>query len=448
MINLTNGNLSQFKCGIAMSDLPKSFREAIVVARDWLRVRYLWIDSMCIVQDLREDWETEASRMKDVYKNAWATIAVTRAANFTEGCFTERNVNMVRPFMVRLPYFRSHPINNAECTYYCLDAQFWESEVKESPLAQRAWVVQERLLSRRVIHFGARQLLWECHEVDSCENFPSSIPDSIIKASPYINGYRFKDMTGGGSHHDKQTRAFHTWGIIVRAYSRGKLSRSSDKAIALVGIADELAQRFNDIYLAGLWRRNIEYHLLWQASLEASRKPNLQNVAPSWSWLAVDGFVVPEESCSGQLLATIVDVKMGYSAEGSTSVRPNGGYLQLAGILWRAKLKRLLPRGKSRRAGYYEELLLEGEQLDESEYYICTARDDRTILWPDELYCLPVLRRADITGLVLISMGAVNEFMRVGYFVLQVHGEYSPNEFDPILRPVFESDIEKIITLV
>ncbi|KAK0733067.1 heterokaryon incompatibility, partial [Lasiosphaeria miniovina] len=75
--------------GIPIKDLPKTFRDAVVLAR-FLGIPSLWIDSLCIVQDDPHDWEIESSRMAAVYSNAVLTVAADEAKKAREGCLKPR----------------------------------------------------------------------------------------------------------------------------------------------------------------------------------------------------------------------------------------------------------------------------------------------------------------------------------------------------------------------
>lgn len=71
-----------------MGILSETFQDAITLTRQ-LRVQYIWIDSLCIVQDDRYDWETESATMAAVFQNAYLTIAASLAAD-SSGCFSTR----------------------------------------------------------------------------------------------------------------------------------------------------------------------------------------------------------------------------------------------------------------------------------------------------------------------------------------------------------------------
>lgn len=78
--------LAQHQDCIPMEQLPKSFKDAITIARK-LRIPYLWIDSLCIVQDSEQDWHHESGLMTSVYRNSMLTISATGAVDGSRGCF-------------------------------------------------------------------------------------------------------------------------------------------------------------------------------------------------------------------------------------------------------------------------------------------------------------------------------------------------------------------------
>lgn len=148
--------LEGFGCG----DLPMTFQDAVQVTRK-LDKEYLWIDSLCIIQGDEEDWKTEAGCMEKVFASAYCTIAASSATSCKDG-FLERNTNS--------QYIQVQDISGRRL-YVCDDIDDFSNDVDAGPLNQRAWVLQERVLSRRTIHFSATQTYWECGEGVRCENF-------------------------------------------------------------------------------------------------------------------------------------------------------------------------------------------------------------------------------------------------------------------------------------
>jgi hypothetical protein len=149
------GNISALCEGIEFASLPKTFQDAVTVTRG-LGIRFLWIDSLCIVQDDPEDWEREAKCMEMVFSSAYCTIAATSAENSAQGFLANR---LSRAYM-RVP-------NSS--AYLCEAIDDFRTHAEEADLNQRGWVLQERLVSRRTIHFTSRQTYWECGGGIRCE---------------------------------------------------------------------------------------------------------------------------------------------------------------------------------------------------------------------------------------------------------------------------------------
>ncbi|PSN70821.1 HET-domain-containing protein, partial [Corynespora cassiicola Philippines] len=120
-------NLAQHCRGIPLNTLPPTFRDAIIVTRK-LGYRYLWIDSLCIVQDDPSDWKEESGKMVEIYQNAALVLAAETARN-AQGGFIEGTGASVQP---------------------------------EGHLETRAWTLQERALASRVLHYNRDRLLWSC----------------------------------------------------------------------------------------------------------------------------------------------------------------------------------------------------------------------------------------------------------------------------------------------
>ena len=145
--------------GFSISELPRTFQDAIRVTRE-LGIEYLWIDSLCIIQWNEEDWKREAGRMEDVFASAYCTIAATSAVDSNAG-FLARNRST--------EYVRvEDDAGNQFCV--CAHMDDYENDVEQAELNKRAWVLQERVLSRRTLHFSANQTYWECGEGVYCEN--------------------------------------------------------------------------------------------------------------------------------------------------------------------------------------------------------------------------------------------------------------------------------------
>jgi Heterokaryon incompatibility protein (HET) len=111
-LTTTKSNISEMQQGIRLQDLPRTFSDAVSITRKF-GIRYLWIDSLCIVQDDPKDWEIEASRMAGVYSGSYITIAAISSKDSNSGCVPE----------VPSEYFEIRRTGNQPCSIYVRPAR-------------------------------------------------------------------------------------------------------------------------------------------------------------------------------------------------------------------------------------------------------------------------------------------------------------------------------------
>jgi hypothetical protein len=259
-----------------MESLPKSFRDAVLVTRK-LHIRYLWIDSICIIQDNDDDWEPESSRMDSIYQNAHVTIAATAAAN-SEAGFLDPHLPATRVRFAHVSQVSEsssgESIVGSNVAYVRLKT-CEEMSLKDAPLNQRAWVLQEDILSRRTLHFAKDQLFWLCRQQATCEEGSSLRVESKVLARAVSRGSL-----------DINTRR-DVWWRIIEDYSSRKLTKDSDKFAALAGITSVIEERFRDKTFAALSLNDFHHDLFWDVEQETDRPP-LDKI-PSWSWASLHG---------------------------------------------------------------------------------------------------------------------------------------------------------------
>jgi hypothetical protein len=167
-VTLTTDNLEDFRMGVQTSSLPKTFQDAIWLA-DHLRIHFVWVDSLCIIQDDPDDWARESARMADIFGNSFLTIAACRAANPSEGFLADRPERTYLPIpacvgdltgeVLAFDLPLKHVGNTRKCAY-----------LEDEPLMERGWALQERYLACRTLHFGHSQIFFECNQVFSPED--------------------------------------------------------------------------------------------------------------------------------------------------------------------------------------------------------------------------------------------------------------------------------------
>lgn len=167
---LTAHSLSTFRTSIAISTLPKTIQEAIDITRR-LGYRFLWVDSLCIIQDSPDDWKREAAKMDQLYFYSTLTIAATASASNDGGCYRTRNTLSYLPCRISGTEHNGFYITHSQ--YSRTVAAIQQDHIQSAPLNTRAWVLQERILSRRILHFTENTLFWDCSALQAVDSCPS-----------------------------------------------------------------------------------------------------------------------------------------------------------------------------------------------------------------------------------------------------------------------------------
>jgi hypothetical protein len=375
--------------------------------------------------------------MRKIYKHTHFNISADHSENSRGGCFTDRLAYKMTPC----------PFDAPQVGRVFLVSQYDITEpLTYSPIAQRAWVTQERFLSPRVLHFTTDQLFWECAGTYACETFPHGVPQVCDNSTSWH--YRAPANLPQANYIDRPTH-YKVWGQICHDYSHSRLSYTSDKIIAFAGIAEEFQLRLpNDTYIAGLWKGHIIAGLLWRAmaihgrptqangSNEADAAPYITAAmpakyrAPSWSWLGKDCSIHWEwrNRFSLKELVTIQDISVDYADETDRTGDINGGSITMSGFLRSAQW---------RQSGIIESIVLDGKSGDqllmspsnvsfsESDHF--TIQRDTGTSFPDvDIFCLPICTSSEsgaissdnplIEGLILGPTSEKDCYARLGYF--------------------------------
>lgn len=269
---LTRENITSWLKNIPFNDLTQTFRDAINVARR-LDSHYLWIDSLCIIQDCSEDWEKESASMGEVYRRCICNIAATAASDGSDSLFMERSPYSIPRFTVEIGW------NDHRTSYSFARSDIWELGVINSNLNRRGWVIQERLLSPRTISFGS-QIFWECHELEACETWADGLPAGLSLQGEWSDVWH-SNVLGPKSWpwiisrpSQSSDDPYRVWKTIVRSYTNSGLTKEEDRLVALSGVVQQMQIHLNDQYVAGLWRRDLFSQLIWYtAQLGSVKRP-------------------------------------------------------------------------------------------------------------------------------------------------------------------------------
>ncbi|KAK2002756.1 HET-domain-containing protein [Colletotrichum falcatum] len=273
-LTLTLANYQEYCItGMPACVIPQLFLDAAFVALK-VGAGYIWIDSLCIIQDSKDDWIRESATMHNVYQYGLCNIMAASAGHSGEPLFNRRDVRLITPCIIPGPesgnmstYVQGLEEINEEAS--------WFENLGAEPLYRRGWVLQERLLSTRSAIFTRQNVYFQCPYGITREVHPehSSTEPSL----------EFSDQRMIPSKFTPET-CFETWRLIVNAYSKTELSFATDTLYALAGLAERVKELSGSQYLHGLWEADLAKGLAWWDETH-ERRHGFD--APSWSWACV-----------------------------------------------------------------------------------------------------------------------------------------------------------------
>ena len=443
----TSSTITERLQAIPVAGLSRTFADFISIARR-MHIQYVWIDSLCIIQDSKEDWEKEAAQMASVYSNAYCTIAASSSANGNGGCRVDPDSEPYGP--VTLPFNETDKNGNSTIQRVRVFSLFGKpitSILQQDPLSSRGWTFQERELSNRILHYSKDSIRWECRALKASLQFPWQ------DTNAFNGNLRTFDIGQIGSRkpnqqlNDKQKeKDQEAWFEAVQRYTGRALTKQPDVLPAFSGIARAVRSGTRDRYLAGLWYSNIIHCLCWASAWHPAGKNPIfylerpepiahtrssEYLAPSWSWACIRGQVryewwifnaldpdpTPEAARFMPRILEATTIPAGLNDFGQLK----GGEIRLSG-----KMKSAFTRGegfaRQDREGLYD--LQEGKMREVGmiKYDIpseAPAGETRVI---DCLCMLPRAERyGDSVGLALVPTGGKDEYRRVGLvFAIQL----------------------------
>ena len=324
-MKLSSRNIDELQSGIKLEALSTSYKEGITLARR-LGLQYIWIDSLCIVQDDESDWRREAAQMANIFRYGEISIATAAAADNSDPCFTERNSNRIR-----LPAYTASWTQLPPCEYYLLPGGLYFGQVQDSPLQKRAWVLQETVLAPRELSLCKSQFWWTCLELQACETFPNGVPSRGQFSRGTIDSVSVSK--------DDRVERYYNWNTLMEKFSRCGLTVLSDRTIALSGIAQHREENLGDRYIAGMWMSQLPRHLMWNVTKgsDSQFRPTKYR-APSWSWLSIERSIefqnLSEIHLNARDVCHLIDVHLKFYDHNRYGLI-SGGYIKLCGPLGR-----------------------------------------------------------------------------------------------------------------
>lgn len=440
---------------IQLKNLPDALRDAVLITRA-LGLRYLWADSLCIIQDDTEDWERECAQMKSIYSEAHLTISALAGDNCQSG-FADRALaepeiavqfkSSLRPsvcgqFYLKLP----HPLGIDERSVFssCLDP--WDFPTSRVALTVRGWPLQEWLLSPRKLVFRDDMVYFQAGTRREAENGYITHDESLDEWSNSL----------------KNTEtAMQRWYELMEEYSLRDLTYQQDRLPAICGLARDVSDRLGLEYVAGLWASDLQKGLLWTTLAEddEDKIPLTQRLAeltstdaylaPSWSWVSYPHGILwslPGLDLSSSHISLLPSCELVSAVTTADGLNPFGrikaGHLKIRGKFCQLPSPKVYLASKSQSRlltirttkpdrdiatveldfrfdhhityeGFITPLTLRDTPLEGLSLLMTSKLDDKTV-----------------SGLILLPTGVESEFRRVGIVVSNPRGMRAFDEFE------------------
>ncbi|KAL7801054.1 heterokaryon incompatibility protein domain-containing protein [Trichoderma afarasin] len=324
ILRTTAENLEAHYESIPWSKMPLGIKDAIMVCRG-LKVRSLWVDSLCIIHDDSVDWHGDPAELNRIYLYSRLSIAALEPATCKS--------RFLGPQKFAHPTWQSRftadtPRNPKEppleifvrpCTEQTAE---YKKGLSRSSLDKRGWSLQESLLPARRLCFNGNEMMWQCLCRTICECghiLWKPQPSGFGRLGTHLKSKRLKadvvlsdpqpawqswhqsdryDYRRSGPGYSQNP--YKRWRDIVVEYTKRGLILRKDKLNAVSGLAMLARESLPDNpqdqgyghpeeYLAGLWRGEFHYDLAWMVKSPIAEQGIAEKSSiPSWSWASVN----------------------------------------------------------------------------------------------------------------------------------------------------------------
>ncbi|KAH8632613.1 hypothetical protein IG631_11247 [Alternaria alternata] len=308
----------------SLESLPQTFKDAIIISRA-LKIRFLWIDAMCIIQPSAHgdftDWNAEGPRMWLVYQNAICNIAATCSSDPNDGFLSRVGTDYTASCIIP----QETEDGGIQPIFLKSDADAFEASVVISSLNRRGWVAQERLLSRRILHFTEERVFWECQADNG-------------------NDYLFAQGIDWDYVQNPSLLTLKQWLRFIKFYSKSSFTQPADRLIALSSIARSVqVEVFGTTYFAGIWKEHLVHCLSWLSDVPSPRHLRRTHLAmaPSWSWASVPGGIAYPHHDVYEIAQSLVELQgtsMSLAQANNSYGNVERGELKLLARMWSMSL--------------------------------------------------------------------------------------------------------------
>ncbi|KAF1830895.1 HET-domain-containing protein [Decorospora gaudefroyi] len=295
-LKTTSSSLAQHLERVDFEAMTPVIQDAVTATRA-LGIHYLWIDALCIIQGDADDWARESKRMGLVYVNAYATICPLLSSSCLQSFLHRPKPVRIkfqsrrRPEIHGMLNLRHQPRPRNEDVSLSTGPR--QMDEKLSAWNTRAWTLQEEQLAARMIYFGSSHIYFSCPLQKAVECYPDEPYNGRKLHLPYWERPNFPNMLHQLAKSQDPDALYDQWNRLAEQHAQRQATDERDKLPALSGLAQMMAEKTQDTYLAGLWKADLLRGLLWWTSPSKLRimglgqlpkfPPNAY-ICPSWSW--------------------------------------------------------------------------------------------------------------------------------------------------------------------
>jgi len=256
--------------------IPLTIAHTISLAQK-LGMRYLWVDSLCIVQDDPVTRKHQIENMGSIFANGSLTIIATEGEHSNHGISGIRDLSQPRQSTQQI---FALPNGIRVChvpTVHSEDAK-WDT---------RGWTYQEDFFSSRKLIFGRARVTWKCRKAEFREDFevdrPSiPLPQRLTSLENFID-YGWPDL--------------FSYAITCQLFNTRVFTYARDANLAFAGLCSVLCAKYDGGFLHGLPEMFFDVAMLWQPGNELERRSSSvsstttlpESLLPSWSWMGWHG---------------------------------------------------------------------------------------------------------------------------------------------------------------
>lgn len=308
-LTTTLNNIKDREAGIQWETLPNLFQDVVQITRQ-MGIHFLWIDALCIVQDDQADWERESAKMGSIYAGAYVTIACDSAMDTSYRLTNPRNCALgpdgELAARLREPKALAPVVIDGHAHSFFVRWTLDHKSILNDPLPPshklwfplntRGWTMQERLLSSRILHVTAHEMIWECRKTYYCEcggitQDPywqgNTAKGSFERAKAIVcsdNTTLLPNLTCPGDTPRNESFVLF-WTGLMETYMKRRFTFEGDQLPGISAIARNFG--LGKTYIAGLWLEDLPWHLAWTNRLgSSSMRPSVYR-GPTWSWVSV-----------------------------------------------------------------------------------------------------------------------------------------------------------------